>query len=80
MNNFYFTFGSNHVTSDGASLGQHYVKITAESEGEARDQMAQARGLKWSFSYPEEHFADQPAKYGLREVSLEDVELPNAEN
>lgn len=72
---FYFTFGSNHVTSKMQSLGYRYVVIEAEHEDDARNQMFLARGPKWSFCYTENSFTGQAETYGLREISLEDVRI-----
>lgn len=72
---YYFTFGSNHVTENGVSLGNCYVVIEGASEAEARDKMAEARGMKWCTSYPEHLFLDQIIKFNLKELTLDDVTL-----
>jgi hypothetical protein len=75
MESYYFTFGSNHTTAQGMSLGQAYVKVTDADYARARDRMVDARGAYFAFQYNEESFAGQPEKYRLIEVSLEDVRL-----
>lgn len=75
MNEYYFSFGSNHRTADGSSLGNFYVVIQTDTEDEARDLMVKTRGLKWCTSYPT---ADKIGvdRYNLRQIPLEDVWLP----
>lgn len=75
MNKYYFTFGSNHRTVEGFSLGQNYVVIQSETEHEARHVMHKARGEVWAFSYTEETFEGQPEEYGLTELTLEQVRI-----
>lgn len=75
MNKYYFTFGGNHRTREGFSLGQSYVVITAAFEEEARHLMHKARGDVWAFSYTEEEFKGQPEEYGLTELTLDQVKL-----
>lgn len=74
-NKYFFTFGSNHETKEGFSLGHSYVVIDANDLWEARDKMHKARGEVWSFSYTEEEFAGQPEKYGLTALTLDQVAL-----
>lgn len=71
---YYFTFGSSHRDSKGRSLGNNYVKLEG-SVRDTRDMMFAARGDKWSFQYDETKFAGQAQKYGLVEVSLDEVAL-----
>lgn len=73
---FFFTFGSNHLSDSGESLGFAYVMIEAQTEGFARHIMSERRGLKWAFSYTEEEFKTQPAEYGLYQLTLDQVTLP----
>lgn len=75
MHKYYFTFGSNHETKQGYSLGRNYVMIEAVSEMFARQKMYDARTDKWAFSYTEKEFAGQPEKYGLTSLTLEQVTL-----
>ncbi len=75
MNKYYFTFGTNHETKQGYTLGRCYVLIEAVSEMLARQKMNDARGNSWAFSYTEEEFAGLPAKYGLTRLTLEEVIL-----
>lgn len=72
MNNWYFTFGSNHRDQYGMSLGDFYVKISANSWNEARDRMFQVRDSLWSSQYDEKVFLPQIEKYGLKEIDLYD--------
>lgn len=76
MPKYYFTFGANHTDKNGVSLGNRYCVIEAPEEGVARTMMAVARGMKWAFSYPESLFAGQAEKFGLKEVKLADIKLP----
>jgi len=46
MNDYIFTFGV------GRPYRDHYVRITAEDEMQARHMMFMAHGNKWAFSYP----------------------------
>lgn len=75
MGKYFFTFGANHETKSGVSLGNNYVIIEAEDERTARDIMWQARGAKWAFSYPEEFFGTQAVDFNLGELPLETVRL-----
>ena len=75
---FYFTFGSNHMTSKGESLGMSYVVVEAHNMQQARDMMFAARGPKWSFCYGADEFRGQPEEYNLTERSLESVTIETA--
>lgn len=77
MDNYYFTFGANHVDREGNSLGYKYVVIPADQPMEAVVVMMQARDMSWSHSYTEEQFSGQVEKYGLQSTSLEQVTLTN---
>lgn len=72
-NEYFFTFGSNHVDNNGMSLGQRFVKISAETETTACETMWRARGEKWAFCYNAESFAGQPEQYGLTEIDIYDT-------
>lgn len=74
---YYFTFGSNHVASNGMSLGNRFCVIIAENENEARSLMEEARGPKYCTSYSEADGARGAGveRFGLREVSLNDIYL-----
>ena len=72
METWFFTFGSAHKDSDGRSLGQRFVKLQGTIES-TRDKMFEARGAAWAFQYDVEGFNGQAERYGLSEVSLEDV-------
>lgn len=71
----FFTFGSNHVDDDGRSLGQRFVAIEGDM-GETRTKLAEARGMKWSFQYTAKQFEGQAARFGLHEISIDHVYLP----
>lgn len=75
MEKFFFTYGANHVTKEGVSLGQYYTVIEAPNEGVAREVMYNARKDKWAFSYHENLFGDQAEKYKLHKIALQDVRL-----
>lgn len=74
MKDYYFTYGSNHITEDGFSLGNFYTKIPAESYGEAREKMFLARGDVWAFQYPSAEEAGVE-RFRLMEAPLEKVVL-----
>lgn len=73
MSTYIFTFGSNHVTADGMSLGGCYVEIEG-TYGEARQKLVEARGPKWAFQYNTKEEAGVD-RFNLMKVSLEMVEL-----
>ena len=62
MKNYYCTFGCGQVHQNG------YVKISANTENEAREEMFRRFGNKWCTSYTEKEFLPQIEKYNLREV------------
>lgn len=66
--NFYFTFGS------GWPERSNYVKVQAETLIEARQKFFAVRGSRFAFSYTEEEFLPQMAKYGLTEIPLQTEE------
>lgn len=71
---WYFTYGGNHVTKAGQLLGHHFTVIKGTYE-DARKAMERERGAKWSFQYatPEQAGVDRfgLSEYNLRAVSLE---------
>lgn len=75
MNKYYFTFGMNQHTKDGVSLRNRYVCIEARYYWNARMDMYDARGDSWSFCYTEEEFDEQPERYWLKSISLDEVRL-----
>jgi len=72
-NQYFFTFGANHVCREGKSLGARFVKVTAESMEEAREIMWRARGDKWAFCYTAEDFRPQVGFYQLAEIDIYDA-------
>lgn len=73
MDNFYFTFGSNHLGLEGTpehgkSLFKRFVKITAENMHAARAKMFAKYADKWAFCYTANDFKDQPSQFGLTEL------------
>lgn len=74
---WYFTYGSNHKTKAGQSLGYHFTVIKG-TYGDARAAMVRERGGKWAFQYEkyEQMGVDQfgLSEYNLRAVSLEEKE------
>lgn len=68
MKNFYFTFMFKQVL-----LKNRYVKVSGETEHEARKHVFHYLGDKWGFSYNEEGFDKQIADYGLTEISIEEA-------
>ena len=67
MNNYYFTFGGNHRVHQGndlISLRDYWVRVTAESQGLAREffiehfstPLMERGAMCWSFQYDEETF------------------------
>jgi hypothetical protein len=61
---FYGTFGFNQ------SLRNCYVKIEAESDSGAHNQMYSHYGTMYAFLYPAERFEDAIARHNLTEVQL----------
>ncbi|AUR92203.1 hypothetical protein NVP1170O_090 [Vibrio phage 1.170.O._10N.261.52.C3] len=74
MKDYYFTYGSNHTTDEGFSLGNFYTKVPAESYGEARERMFLARGDKGAFQYLSAEEAGVE-RFRLMEAPLERVTL-----
>lgn len=74
LKKFWFTFGSGHCDAHGASLGNAVAVVEAESEGEARKKMFEARGGAWFTSYTSAEEAGVQ-RFGLVELSLEEVSL-----
>ena len=72
-----FTFGSNHTTEDGRSLGRCYCIVSPYGIKTARERMEFTRGSKWSMQYLLKDFlADkQSERYGLVEISIDDIGL-----
>ena len=62
VENWYFTFGFGQQFPNG------YVKISAASYGEAREEMVRQYGDKWAFQYSEEKFLPQLERWPLWEV------------
>ena len=67
MENFYFTFGGDHIQVVGDDRGMvmnnHWVKVTAKDYGKARGIFVTRFTLiymktpdSWAFQYPEKHF------------------------
>lgn len=73
MSTYIFTFGTNHVTADGMSLGNFYVEIDG-TYGEARQKLVEARGPKWAFQYNNKDEAGVD-RFNLMKVSLDMVAL-----
>lgn len=71
----FFTFGGNHETADGISLGRCFLALRGDFT-ESRDKIVEARGMKWSFQYTAKEFDGQAARFGLHEVSIDDIRLP----
>lgn len=72
METWYFTFGFDHTDSRGRSLARCFVKLNGTFD-EAREAMFSARGVAWAFQYSAAEFTGQVEKYGLREISLEEL-------
>jgi len=68
--NFYFTFGY------GTPYRNKFVRIEAESFGQAREEMFKQFGRKWAFQYNEEDFAGQEDHFGLTELGQGMPALP----
>lgn len=76
MGKYYFTYGANHQTKSGMSLGNFYTEIEAESEDHARAIMWKSRGPKWAFSYAEKFKNQSIDRFDLIQIGLDAVELP----
>ena len=74
MNAFIFTFGTNHQTDKGVSLGNRYAIIKATNKDEAVAIMAMTRGRKWSHCYDDAETAGV-LNYKLRSIALDDLYL-----
>jgi|TARA_Y100000034_G_C6908939_1_gene422723 hypothetical protein len=70
---YMFTFGTNHVTEDGMSLGSCYVVIEGTYD-EARKKMFHLRGEKWSMQYEYGEF--NPQDYNMRLVPTDIIGIP----
>ncbi len=79
MNNYFFTFGTNHLDNSGQTLANRFVKIRAKNWQDARDEMFKVRGNVWSFQYEEIDFKPQIKKYNLVRVSLSEINLKRKE-
>lgn len=75
MKYYYFTYGANHLDSDGRSLGNYYTLIKAFSEEQARMIIMAARGTKWCTSYTTEEAAGIK-RFNLKSRTLEEVTIP----
>lgn len=62
MSSHYFTFGF------GTPYRNKFVRIEADTKGEAREEMVRNFGLKWAFQYDEAGFAGQQERFGLTEL------------
>jgi len=74
MKDYYFTYGGNHLTKDGLSLGNFYTKISADSYMSARRKMFEARSDVWAFQYESAEDAGV-YRFRLLEAPLERVAL-----
>lgn len=72
MEAWYFTFGFGHTDSRGRSLARRFVKLNGTFD-ETREAMFSAHGAAWAFQYNAAQFAGQVERYGLREISLEEL-------
>ena len=68
---WYFTFGSGHFHGN-MPLAHRYV-VFEGSFNEAREKMLELRGPVWSFQYDWDNFEDQVTRYGLTEITVEDL-------
>ncbi len=67
-NDWIFTFGHGHVDAKGKSLLGYYVVINGTFH-DAREQMVEHFGVKWSFQYKTKHQA------GVQEWKLVELKL-----
>lgn len=73
VQDWYFTYGGNHCTRDGRSLGYCFTVIKGTLQ-EARLAMVRERGDKWSFQY--DSMGDAGIEqFGLSEINLRAVSL-----
>ena len=75
MNNYYITFGTGHLDTEGRSLGDSYVKIRIESEAKARAIVFMLRGDKWAMSYTDKDYDEAIKQYNLTEKPLDSIVL-----
>lgn len=62
MSFHYFTFGF------GTPYRNKFVKIEADTKGQAREEMIRIYGLKWAFQYDESSWIGQEERFGLKEL------------
>lgn len=71
---YIFSYGSNHLDANGRSLGQCYTVVEAETAAEARQQIVDARGDKWSMCYTSKKAAGVD-RWNLKEKSIDEVRI-----
>ncbi len=72
----FITFGSNHLTAAGQSLGQCYMIVEGKNWHDIREKTCKIRGRKFCTDYPMEDLPEQISKWNLIEISTEDAQLP----
>ncbi|ATB52680.1 hypothetical protein PVS_44 [Vibrio phage vB_VspS_VS-ABTNL-3] len=72
---WYFTYGGNHTTKNGRSLGNNFTVIKGTWQ-EARIAMDRERSSKWAFQYGSMEDAGVE-RFGLEEMNLRAVSLEN---
>lgn len=78
MKNYYFTFGSNHITTDGVAMENYWVRVVATDYGIARnifvEQFTKVRMSapdKFAFQYDDTDFKPHYFPRGEYEVFYE---------
>jgi len=79
MNKYIFTFGSNQLKGLGISPMSLMLVIEAPTEHDARQRVFESFiGNKFAFSYDYDKMQEFKDKYGMREISLEELEKLHA--
>jgi hypothetical protein len=73
LKNFYFTFGTAHVTLDGVPMCQYYVRVESCEYWRAREVFNKVfavpymgRAGAWSFQYEEDKFKEDVEPWCIR--------------
>lgn len=69
---FYYTFGFGHKNGNGLRLSNRYCAIEALSEDEARGNLWEKRGPRWSMVYDSKE-AVGIDKWNLQPIALNDL-------
>jgi len=68
---WFFTFGTGHMAGS-MNLANRYVVIEGEFS-KAREKLCAVRGPRWSFQYDIGELEGMKARFGLEEITLEEL-------